>query len=80
MDFLNHREGGMVFYKFFLLSPLQCMYSNFTETARGCVSLKKYKYKGKAVEVTVYTVTRKKTFKIFFRPRIRPLIPRIFPL
>jgi hypothetical protein len=24
MDFLNHREGGMVFYQFFLLSPLQC--------------------------------------------------------
>ncbi len=24
MDFLNHREGGMVFYQVFLLSPLQC--------------------------------------------------------
>jgi hypothetical protein len=24
MDFLNHREGGMIFYKVFLLSPLQC--------------------------------------------------------
>jgi hypothetical protein len=23
MDFLNPREGGMVFYKVFLLSPLQ---------------------------------------------------------
>jgi hypothetical protein len=23
MDFLNHREGGMVFYQVFLLSPLQ---------------------------------------------------------
>jgi hypothetical protein len=23
MDFLNHKEGGMVFYQFFLLSPLQ---------------------------------------------------------
>ncbi len=23
MDFLNHREGGIVFYKVFLLSPLQ---------------------------------------------------------
>jgi hypothetical protein len=24
MDFLNHREGGMVFYQVFLLSPIQC--------------------------------------------------------
>jgi hypothetical protein len=24
MDFLNHREEGMVFYQVFLLSPLQC--------------------------------------------------------
>jgi hypothetical protein len=24
MDFLNRREGGMVFYQVFLLSPLQC--------------------------------------------------------
>jgi hypothetical protein len=24
MDFLNHREGGMVFNKVFLLSSLQC--------------------------------------------------------
>jgi hypothetical protein len=23
MDFLNHREGDMVFYQVFLLSPLQ---------------------------------------------------------
>ncbi len=23
-DFLNHREGGMVFYQVFLLSHLQC--------------------------------------------------------
>jgi hypothetical protein len=23
-DFLNHREGGVVFYQVFLLSPLQC--------------------------------------------------------
>jgi hypothetical protein len=23
MDFLTHREGGMVFYQVFLLSPLQ---------------------------------------------------------
>ncbi len=24
MDFLNHREVGMVFYQVFLLSPLLC--------------------------------------------------------
>ncbi len=27
MDFLNHREGGMVFYQIFHLSPLQCTVS-----------------------------------------------------
>jgi hypothetical protein len=27
MDFLNHREGGMVFYQVFFLSPLQKLYS-----------------------------------------------------
>jgi hypothetical protein len=39
----------MVFYQVFLISPLQCK----VETVRGCVSLKKYKSQGKAVEVTV---------------------------
>jgi hypothetical protein len=24
MDFLNHKEGGVVFYQIYLLSPLQC--------------------------------------------------------
>jgi hypothetical protein len=41
MDFLNHREEGVVFYQFFLLSPL--------ETVRVCVSLKKYKSQDKAM-------------------------------
>ncbi len=53
MDFLNHREGGVVFlgfYQVFLLSPLQY---HTAETVRGCVSLKKQKSQGKAVEVTV---------------------------
>ncbi len=27
MDFLNHREGGMVCYQIFLLSPLLCTVS-----------------------------------------------------
>ncbi len=48
MDFLNHREGGMVFYQVFLLSPLQCTTTEL-ETGRGCVSLKKHKSQGKAV-------------------------------
>ncbi len=34
MDFLNHREGSMVFYHVFFLSTLQCT----VETVRGCVS------------------------------------------
>ncbi len=41
MDLLNHREGGMVLYQVFLLSPLQCTVAGTVETVRGCVSLKK---------------------------------------
>jgi hypothetical protein len=44
MDFLNHRERGMVFHQVFFLSQF---------TIRGCVSLKKYKSLGKAVRVTM---------------------------
>jgi hypothetical protein len=50
MDFLNHREGDMVYYLVFLLSPLQC---TVTELQKLCVSVKNYKYHDKAVEVTV---------------------------
>jgi hypothetical protein len=39
MDFLNHREGCVVFYQVFLLSPLQ--YTVTLEPVRGCVSLRK---------------------------------------
>jgi hypothetical protein len=50
MDFLNHWEealqGGMIFLSGF--PPF-----SFTETVRGCVSLKKQKSQGKDVEVTV---------------------------
>jgi hypothetical protein len=46
MDFLNHMEGGYGF-----LSGIRPV--SFTETVRGCVSLKKYKSQDKAVEVTV---------------------------
>jgi hypothetical protein len=40
MDFLNHGQGGMVFYQVFLPPPLQCTVTKL-ETVRGCVSLKK---------------------------------------
>ncbi len=52
MDFLNHREGCMVFYQVFLLSPIQCTVAELYKYVRGCVSLKKLKSQGKAVEVT----------------------------
>ncbi len=60
MDFLNHREGGMVLYRVFLLSPLQL---------RGCVNLKKYISEGKAVEVTVNS-KEENSLRLFsgFRP------------
>jgi hypothetical protein len=50
MDFLNHREGGLVFYQALLLSPLQ---GTVTDLVRGCGSLKEKKSQGKTVEVTV---------------------------
>jgi hypothetical protein len=59
MDFLNHREGGMFFYQVFLLFPLQCRVTFLYEYVRGfvslkkyvrcCMSFKKYKSQGKAV-------------------------------
>ncbi len=52
MDILNHRQWGMVFYKFLFLSPLQCTVTEL-ETARGCKSSKKQKSQGRAVELTV---------------------------
>ncbi len=58
MDFINHREGGMVFYQVyyqvFLLSPLQCTVSELY--SRNCKRLREFEDKelqGKAVEVTV---------------------------
>jgi hypothetical protein len=42
MDFLNHREGGMVFFQVFLLSRLQCTVTDHRNCKRGgCSSLKK---------------------------------------
>ncbi len=45
MDFINHREGGM--FSTILLYRVRAV-----ETVRGCMSLKKQKSQGKAVEVT----------------------------
>ncbi len=68
--FLN-KEGGMVFYQVFLLSPLQCtvtftieMHKTFLDFEEICkMSLKKYKSQGKAVEVTVNS--KEKNFQDF---------------
>ncbi len=38
MDFLNPRKGGMIFYKFFLLSPLQCTVTHY----RDCKGLREF--------------------------------------
>jgi hypothetical protein len=47
MDFLNHSEGGVVFYQVFLLSPLQCTVMHY----RNCKRLLEFEIK--AVEVNV---------------------------
>jgi hypothetical protein len=52
MDFLNHREGGMVF----LIYPLQCTVT--LQYVRDCVSLKTQNSQGKAEEVA-----RRKTLR-----------------
>jgi hypothetical protein len=54
MNFLNHSaivKEGYGFLSGFPLSPLQRTIRTL-ETVRGCVSLKKYKSQGKAVDVT----------------------------
>ncbi len=61
MYFLNHREGGVVFYRYFSL---------------GCVSLKIQKSQGKAVEVTVNSKEEKSSdfclnFVQEFGPRMK---------
>jgi len=65
MDFLNHKEGGR-------FPPFSfTVYINWTlEAVRGCVSLKKYKSQGKAVEVTMNS--KEENSSDWIRPRIRP--------
>ncbi len=43
MDFLNHRDGGVVFYQVFLLSLLQC--TRTIEQYRNCKSLREFEVK-----------------------------------
>ncbi len=53
MDFLNHREEGMVFYQVFLLALLQCTVTDLYKYVRGCMSFKKQKSQGKIEELSV---------------------------
>ena len=59
MDFLNHIERGIVFFKFFLLSSLQCTVEirkrlcEFKEKNNRLREVEEYKSQGKAVEGTV---------------------------
>jgi hypothetical protein len=34
MDYLNHRQGGVVFDQVFLLSPLQCTVTHYRDCKR----------------------------------------------
>ncbi len=38
MDFLNHREGGVIFYQVTLLSALQCTVTHY----RNCKKLREF--------------------------------------
>jgi hypothetical protein len=54
MDFLNHREGGMFFYKVFLLSPLQCTVNElYSRNYKRLREFEEIEPPGKAAEVTV---------------------------
>jgi hypothetical protein len=73
MDFLNHREGGVVFYQVFLLSPLQCTVTN----CRNCKRLREFEEteisRQSYREVTVNSKEENSRLFSEFRPRIRPL-------
>ncbi len=53
MDFLNQREGGFLSGLPPFSFTVYCTVTELYDTVRGCVSLKKYKYQGKAIELTV---------------------------
>jgi hypothetical protein len=61
MDFINHREGDND------LISIRFPPFSFTEAVRGYVSLKKYEFQCKAVEVTVNNKEEnRKTFVCIF--------------
>jgi hypothetical protein len=73
MDFLNHREEGMVFYQVFLLSPLQWTKKN----CRNCKRLREFKEKEISRSKCCSGGCEWKEGKFLglvsgFRPRIRP--------
>jgi hypothetical protein len=51
MDFLNYREGRLVFYQVFLLSPLLCTVQQLI--SRNCKRLREFGTEIEAVEGTV---------------------------
>ncbi len=59
MDFLNHKEGDVVFYQVYLLSPLQCpvMYHRNCkrlrefEEATPSQPLREYRYRAHCVQI-----------------------------
>jgi hypothetical protein len=53
MDFLNHKEVGLVFYQVFLLSHLECSVTHHRNCKRLRESEEVEKSQGKTVEVTV---------------------------
>jgi hypothetical protein len=86
MDFLNHREGGIIIYQVFFLPLLQCtvagLYNWDIQYKYGwgsvlrntCLSSKKYISRGKAVDVTVKGKVETLKCFVWFSPRIRPLV------
>jgi hypothetical protein len=48
MDFLNHREGGMVF----LFSRLHCILTLLSKYLRGCLSLHKRLCEFEEIEIS----------------------------
>jgi hypothetical protein len=87
MDFLNHREGGVVLYRYFLLSSLQCIYVSFSSFLlysvhivvhyRNCKRLREFE----EIEISMQSCRGDseqqggKFLRLLsgFRPRIRPL-------
>jgi hypothetical protein len=54
MDFLNHREGGVVFYQVYLLSPLQCTVTYH----RNCKRLREFEEATPSQPLRVISILR----------------------